>query len=74
MYANILIIEDDEVIREELVQFLENAGYGTLAPDLDRNMIDTIRNLNTDLILLDINLPDFAVYLRRPRVAVLYLG
>ncbi len=58
MYANILIIEDDEVIREELVQFLENAGYGILAPDLDRNIMNTIRNLNTDLILLDINLPD----------------
>ncbi len=58
MYANILIIEDDGIIREELVQFLENAGYGTLVPDLDRNMIDTIRNLNTDLILLDINLPN----------------
>lgn len=58
MYTNILIIEDDAVIREELVQFLENAGYGTIAPDLDRSMLDTIRGLNTDLILLDINLPD----------------
>lgn len=58
MTANILIIEDDEVIREELVQFLENTGYGTFTPDIDRNMVTTIRNLNTDLILLDINLPD----------------
>lgn len=58
MNANILIIEDDEVIREELVQFLKNAGYGAIAPDLESNMIEIIKNMNTNLILLDINLPN----------------
>lgn len=58
MYANISVIEDDEVIREELVQFLENSGYRTSAPDLDKSVIDEIKGLNPDLILLDINLPD----------------
>ena len=58
MYANIFVIEDDEVIREELMQFLENSGYETCAPDLDNSVIDDIKNFNPDLILLDINLPD----------------
>jgi len=58
MHANILIIEDDEVIREELMQFLENAGYKTRALDMDKSMINKISHLNPDLILLDINLPD----------------
>lgn len=58
MYAKIFVIEDDEVIREELMQFLENSGYGTFAPDLDKNVIEGLKGTNPDLILLDINLPD----------------
>ena len=58
MYANIFVIEDDEVIREELMQFLENSGYRTFAPDLNKNVIEEFKGTNPDLILLDINLPD----------------
>ncbi|CEJ73611.1 two component transcriptional regulator [[Clostridium] sordellii] len=57
MYENILIIEDDRVIRDELVQFLENAEYKTTVPNLDGNVTDTVKKSNPDLILLDVNLP-----------------
>lgn len=58
MYANIFVIEDDEVIREELMQFLENSGYRTVAPALGKSVTDKIKGSNPDLILLDINLPE----------------
>jgi len=53
----ILIVEDDEIIREELTQFLENSGYKVLAPKLDISIINAINDNSPDLILLDINLP-----------------
>jgi len=53
----ILIIEDDEIIRSELSQFLNNAGYETVVPDLQQDMTDVVNETYPDLILLDINLP-----------------
>lgn len=58
MLANIFVIEDDVVIREELMQFLVNSGYQTFASNLDKNVVEEIKNMNPDLILLDITLPD----------------
>lgn len=58
----IVIIEDSEVIREELRSFLSKYGYEVvLALDFD-NILDEIRRLNGDLILLDVNLPVFDGY------------
>lgn len=58
----IVIIEDSEVIREELRSFLSKYGYDVvLALDFD-NILDEIRRLNGDLILLDVNLPVFDGY------------
>lgn len=55
----ILIVEDDEIIREELTQFLENAGYEVIAPICtdDTMNASAISENNPDLILLDVNLP-----------------
>ncbi|MBA8933531.1 response regulator transcription factor [Clostridium beijerinckii] len=58
----IIIIEDDEVIREELQSFLERYGYEVKAPlDMD-NIINYIKSENAELILLDINLPMYDGY------------
>lgn len=58
----IIIIEDDEVIREELQSFLERYGYEVKAPlDMD-NIISYIKSENAELILLDINLPMYDGY------------
>lgn len=55
----IIIIEDDEFIREELQGFLMRYGYEVKAPIEFHNIINYVENENADLILLDINLPVF---------------
>ncbi len=58
----ILIIEDDEVIREELQNFLKKYGYEVNVPVEFNNIIQYVENENANLILLDINLPEFDGY------------
>ena len=56
----ILIIEDDYKIRQELKTLLENNHYQVeLIEDfLTENIIEEIKKINKDIILLDINLPN----------------
>lgn len=54
----ILIIEDDEKLRNELEIFLNNNGYQVQSLKTFNNTIKDILNINPDLILLDINLPN----------------
>ena len=58
----IIIIEDDEVIREELQNFLIKYGYEVKAPTDLFNIINYIEKENANLILLDINLPMYDGY------------
>lgn len=53
----ILIVEDDEKLRNELEIFLSHNGYLTETLKKFDNTIQDILNLDSDLILLDINLP-----------------
>lgn len=54
----ILIIEDDEKLREELKIFLNKNGYEAATLITFDNTIQDILQINPDLILLDINLPN----------------
>ena len=54
----IIIVEDDQIIREELQIFLSKYGYEIKAPTEFNNIVDYILKQNADLILLDINLPN----------------
>ena len=54
----ILIIEDDEKLREELKIFLNKNGYEATTLTTFENTIQDILQINPDLILLDINLPN----------------
>ena len=54
----ILIIEDEEIIRNELKTLLENSGYSALTLENFTNVKEKIKNSKSDLILLDINLPN----------------
>lgn len=57
--AKIFIVEDDEKIRKELKTFLEKNGhFCTVANDFE-NIIDKVLNSDTELVLLDINLPRY---------------
>lgn len=54
---NILIVEDDVPVREELKILLDNNGYkGNILEDFS-NPVEDILKSNSDLVLLDINLP-----------------
>lgn len=53
----ILIVEDEEKLREELKIFLESNGYQVETVKEFQNLDTNIFKINCDLILLDINLP-----------------
>lgn len=53
----ILIVEDDEKLRNELEIFLNNNGYQAESLKTFDNTINDILEINPNLILLDINLP-----------------
>ena len=55
--AKILIVEDDEKLRNELQIFLNKNGYEAFILEKFDNAVQDILNQNADLILLDINLP-----------------
>lgn len=57
-----IIVEDDEVIRDELQDFLKKYGYEVNAPTNFNNIIEYIEKANANLILLDINLPMYDGY------------
>ena len=54
----IVIVEDEELIREELKTLLINAGYVVDCITNFAKTIDYIKSAFPDLILLDINLPE----------------
>lgn len=54
----ILVVEDDEKLRNELEIFLNKNGYKAEALKKFDNTIEDILKVNPDLLLLDINLPN----------------
>ncbi len=55
----ILIIEDDERIRNELKELLETHSYKVmLVDDFTKDIVKEIKNIDKSLILLDVNLPN----------------
>lgn len=56
--SKILIVEDDEKLRNELKIFFNNNGYESCYLEQFENPIEDILKENADLILLDINLPN----------------
>ena len=53
----ILIIEDDEIVRNELKELLCNALYEAICIDIKENILEEILKIPADLILLDIGIP-----------------
>ncbi|MDD4066938.1 MAG: response regulator transcription factor [Clostridia bacterium] len=54
----ILIVEDEEKLRDELKQFLQNNGYNVVVLEDFNDTISYIKKIDVDLILLDINIPN----------------
>lgn len=60
--SKVFIVEDEKTIRDELSIFLARYGYEVEAAESFENIIEDIKKSNSDLILLDINLPIFDGY------------
>lgn len=60
--SNIIIIEDEQKIRDELCTLLERYGYDCKAPDKFENCALEVLRSGANLCLLDINLPLYDGY------------
>ena len=57
-YEKILIVDDDDTLRESIVSILETEGYVLDVAKSGREAEEKIRNNIFNLVLLDIRLPD----------------
>jgi len=53
----ILVVDDDEEVREVLVAVLQAAGFNVLAVGLTEDALDVLRSTVPDLIVLDLVMP-----------------
>jgi DNA-binding response OmpR family regulator len=53
----IMVIEDEQVIREELLTLLKRNGYDAVAPENFVDVSGAVLDVMPDMVLLDINLP-----------------
>lgn len=58
----IYIVEDDDKIKNEIGIFLSNNGYEVQKIEEFENIVENILKSNSDLILLDINIPNYDGY------------
>ncbi|MGF1531364.1 MAG: response regulator transcription factor [Puniceicoccaceae bacterium] len=56
----ILIVEDNPELRASIIEYLEHVGMLTQAFDRGAKAIDFLKNNHANLVLLDVNLPDFS--------------
>lgn len=57
MKINILIVEDEEIIREGVSEYLSEVGYNVLNAGDGQEGLDLFLNNRVDLVILDIMLP-----------------
>ncbi|WP_293978603.1 response regulator transcription factor [uncultured Clostridium sp.] len=60
--SRIMIVEDNENLKNELIEFLFRYGYEAYGTDDYKNIVENILKDEPDLILLDINLPYYDGY------------
>lgn len=54
----IIIVEDDQVIRESLKEFLEINGYEVMAIESSIDLLQKISSFKPDILITDIIMPD----------------
>lgn len=62
MKANVLIIEDDDDIANLISMYLKRDGIDTVVAGSGESGLDSFRNDDADLVVLDINLPGMDGY------------
>lgn len=54
----IVVVEDDQMLQEEIVHLLQSHNYQAIPiTDFSKDVVAQVKNLQPDLLLLDINLP-----------------
>ncbi|GMK41442.1 DNA-binding response regulator [Paenibacillus sp. CCS19] len=56
----ILMVDDEEKIREVVVSYLQMDGFRTIETDKGLQALELVRNGNIDLVILDLMLPDLS--------------
>ncbi|MDQ0900736.1 MULTISPECIES: response regulator transcription factor [unclassified Paenibacillus] len=56
----ILIVDDEEKIREVVASYLQNEGYATIQTGTGNKALELVRGGNVDLLILDLMLPDMS--------------
>ena len=54
----ILLVEDDDLLRESFTLLLDDAGYRVLTAGTAADALDTVRTGDPSLVILDLGLPD----------------
>ena len=57
MTATVMVVEDDESIREVIDITLSQAGYGVIAVGSGESALDLLKRVKVDLVLLDVHMP-----------------
>ncbi|KLU65967.1 transcriptional regulatory protein YycF [Desulfosporosinus acididurans] len=65
----ILIIEDEDNISDILSHYLENEGFRTIVANCGQQGLESVREYEPDLVLLDIMLPDLSGFEVCKRIA-----
>ncbi len=60
--AKILLIEDDELASEMVYSYLQECGFEVTAVFTATESVSYVKNNSYDLLILDLNLPDFDGY------------
>ncbi|CAH9054535.1 Transcriptional regulatory protein WalR [Pseudoalteromonas holothuriae] len=56
-YGTILLVEDDESLAQWVADYLNNQGYTTHVCERGDKVVNMVRTLNPDIVLLDVMLP-----------------
>jgi two-component system chemotaxis response regulator CheY len=54
----VLVIDDDKVIRESIINRLNADGYTTFELENGKDVVETIKEFNPDVIMLDLSMQD----------------
>lgn len=57
MSATVMIVEDDESIREMMHITLSQAGYAVASAASGESALDMLKRIKVDLVLLDVHMP-----------------
>ncbi len=55
--SHIIVVEDDEAVRESLSGYLQNAGFQVTPVRLASEMLDALRDHTPNAIILDLGMP-----------------